>query len=72
MMKQTIDDDMKEFKEFIPNPIKDKLILIGIILFGVFAFFTTIYSAAVLSNKAVAAVTQGLNLPPPNTTIKDK
>ena len=57
-----IDDIDPEWKQFIRSKTKDRMIMIGVILFGITAFFGSIFAAATLSHKATMAATQMLGL----------
>lgn len=58
-----IDDIDPEWKQFVRSKAKDRMILVGVILFGIFSWFGSLYAAAALSHKATVAATHMLGLP---------
>jgi hypothetical protein len=59
-----IEDDIDpEWRQFMRSKAKNRVIIVGIILFGVLSWFGCIYGAATLSRRATVAATQMLGLP---------
>lgn len=54
-----------DFKMFEPRPIRDKLVVAGIILLGIGLFIGVVCGSMYLAHEATMAVTQSFGLPPP-------
>ena len=66
-MEENLDDYLKECeKMFRPNPIKEKLVIAGIILVGIAIFFCVIGGSLYLAHVASNAAIGYFGLPPIN------
>jgi hypothetical protein len=63
-MKENFDDDMEEFKAFMPSPWKDRAMIAGIVILGVAVFIGIVFGSMYLAHEASNAVIQGMGLPP--------
>jgi hypothetical protein len=61
-MKENMNDDLEEFKDFIPSKAKERLMIAGVIILGLAIFFGVIFGSLYIAKDATNAVTQGLGI----------
>lgn len=64
-VEDQIDDDLEKYEKMLkPNPVKEKLIIVGIVILGIAIFFGVVFGSLYLAHEASSAVIQGFGLPP--------